>query len=48
VVIPKSGDKNHIQENSDVFDFHISENDMEQIDSVKEEFRLLYDTSTWD
>jgi diketogulonate reductase-like aldo/keto reductase len=48
VVIPKSGDKNHIQENSDVFDFHISENDMGKIDSVKEEFRLLYDTSTWD
>ena len=48
VVIPKSGNKSHIQENSDVFDFHISESDMEKIDTVKEEFRLLYDTSTWD
>lgn len=48
VAIPKSGNKNHIQENYDVFDFRILEKDMEKIDSVKEEFRLLYDTSTWD
>lgn len=48
VVIPKSGSKNHIQENSDVFDFQISESDMKEIDTIQENFRLLYDTSTWD
>jgi diketogulonate reductase-like aldo/keto reductase len=48
VVIPKSGNKAHIRENADIFDFEISEPDMKKIDSVEKTFRLLYDTSTWD
>jgi diketogulonate reductase-like aldo/keto reductase len=47
VVIPKSGNKQHIRENSEVFDFQISDGDMKQINSIEKEFRLLYDTSTW-
>jgi len=47
VVIPKSGNKQHIHENSRVFDFQISDDDMKQLDSIEEKFRLLYDTSTW-
>jgi diketogulonate reductase-like aldo/keto reductase len=48
VCIPKSGDKAHIKENANVFDFEISEKDMEEINSIGEHFRNLYDTSTWD
>ncbi len=48
VVIPKSGKKDHIKENAEVFDFKISEKDMKELDSLKERFRLLYNTSTWD
>jgi diketogulonate reductase-like aldo/keto reductase len=48
VVIPKSGDKDHIRENAEVFDFELSGKDMQELDYVKEKFRLLYNTSTWD
>lgn len=48
VCIPKSGNKEHIKENANVFDFALSEEDMEKIDSIDEKFRNLYDTSTWD
>lgn len=48
VCIPKSGNKKHIKENANVFDFEISEEDMNEIDSIDEHFRNLYDTSTWD
>jgi len=48
IVIPKSGDKDHIRENAEVFDFKISKKDMKELDSLKDEFRLLNKTSTWD
>lgn len=48
IVIPKSGSKNHIQENSDVFDFSLDGEDMKKLDNLDEQFRLLYDTSKWD
>lgn len=43
IVIPKSSQKNHIKENIDVFDFNISEADMNKLDNLNENYR-----STWD
>ncbi|MBD3228693.1 MAG: aldo/keto reductase [Candidatus Lokiarchaeota archaeon] len=48
ICIPKSGSENHIKENANVFDFELSEKDMKEIDTIKENFRLLDDTSKWD
>jgi len=48
IEIPKSSNKEHIRENAEVFDFELSEEDMENMDNFDESFRLLYDTSTWD
>jgi diketogulonate reductase-like aldo/keto reductase len=48
IVIPKSGNKNHIKENASLFDFELSKEDMNEINSIEGDFRLLYDTSTWD
>ncbi|MBD3196074.1 MAG: aldo/keto reductase [Candidatus Lokiarchaeota archaeon] len=48
ICIPKSGNKQHIRENTEVFDFELSEEEMDKIDSIDENFRLLYDTSKWD
>ena len=39
-VIPKSSHKNRIIENADIFDFNISDNDMELIDSLDENCRI--------
>jgi diketogulonate reductase-like aldo/keto reductase len=46
VVIPKSARKERIIENSGVFDFNISEQDMERLDSMNENFRVAWDPST--
>lgn len=43
VVIPKSSRKERIYENADVFDFDLSQQDMDQLDSCHENYR-----STWD
>jgi len=48
ICIPKSGSQNHIKDNANVFDFELSEEDMEKINKIKEDFRLLDDTSKWD
>lgn len=47
ITIPKSGDETHIRENANVFDFELSEDDMKKINNIKENFRLLDDTSKW-
>ena len=43
VEIPKSGNKKHLIENADVFDFNLDENDMTQLDVLNEDFRLVAD-----
>jgi diketogulonate reductase-like aldo/keto reductase len=43
VVIPKSAHKERIIENSQVFDFEISDTDMEKLDSINEECRIAWD-----
>lgn len=43
LVIPKSSKKEHIKENADVFDFNISETDMNKLDNLNENYH-----STWD
>jgi diketogulonate reductase-like aldo/keto reductase len=45
VVLPKSSHKERIQENSQVFDFEISEVDMLTLDSLDEGFRVAWDPS---
>jgi len=39
-VIPKSANKSRIEENADIFDFHISDEDMNLIDSFDENRRI--------
>ena len=43
ITIPKSGNKKHLIENIDVFDFNLDEFDMEQLDNLNENFRLVDD-----
>ncbi|HEX2866412.1 MAG TPA: aldo/keto reductase [Ignavibacteriales bacterium] len=45
VVIPKSVHKERIYENADVFDFEISEADMQRLDSLDENYRVAWDPS---
>lgn len=45
VVIPKSIKKERIVENSKVFDFKISEEDMKILNSLDENFRTCWDPS---
>lgn len=42
VVIPKSSHPERILENSQVFDFHISQKDMEILDSLNEDLRTVF------
>ncbi|MFQ5883770.1 MAG: aldo/keto reductase [Thermoplasmata archaeon] len=46
IVIPKSSRKERIYENADVFDFEISQVDMEALDSLNEGLRTSWDPST--
>jgi diketogulonate reductase-like aldo/keto reductase len=48
IEIPKSSQKEHIIENSKVFDFKLNMDDMKTLDNLGEKFQLLYDTSKWD
>lgn len=46
IVIPKSSRRDRIYENADVFDFEISQEDMEALDSLDENLRTSWDPST--
>ena len=48
VVIPKSAHRDRINENADVFDFEITEEDMEKLKSLNEEFRIAWDPTNVD
>ena len=43
VVIPKSANPQRIKENGNVFDFKIQEDDMKELDSINENFRICWD-----
>ena len=47
VEIPKSGNKQHLKENADVFDFEIDTFDMDQIDSLNEDLRIVDDPNQY-
>ena len=40
VEIPKSGNKKHLIENADVFDFSLDDSDIIALDNLNEDFRL--------
>ena len=44
IQIPKSGNRNHIHENSDIFDFELNEKDMTELDSLNENLRVVDDS----
>lgn len=41
IEIPKSGDKEHIKENANIFDFKIIKEDMDILDNLNEDYRLV-------
>jgi len=45
IIIPKSSHKERIEENSAIFDFEISDDDMESMDTFNENFRTCWDPS---
>ncbi|MFW9803641.1 MAG: aldo/keto reductase [Candidatus Thorarchaeota archaeon] len=45
IVIPKSSNLDRIKENADVFDFSISNEDMERLNALDEDFRSSWDPS---
>jgi diketogulonate reductase-like aldo/keto reductase len=46
VVIPKSTGEERIRENTQVFDFEISAEDMKSLDSLDEDLRLNWDPTS--
>ncbi|MFH1977885.1 MAG: aldo/keto reductase [Candidatus Aenigmatarchaeota archaeon] len=46
IVLPKSTHEERIQENSNVFDFEISEEDMKKLNSMDENFRVCWNPET--
>ena len=47
VEIPKSGNKQHLKENADVFDFELVTSDMDQIDGLNEDLRIVDDPNQY-
>ncbi|MHA2398370.1 MAG: aldo/keto reductase [Promethearchaeota archaeon] len=43
IEIPKTGSKEHLIENADVFDFSLDNDDMSQLDNLHEDYRLVDD-----
>jgi diketogulonate reductase-like aldo/keto reductase len=43
IEIPKSGNKDHLIENSQVFDFNLDEYDMNKLDTLNEDYRIIDD-----
>ena len=48
IVIPKSGNKNRIKENINIFDFELSKDEMLQIDRLNENYRVRFNPDTVD
>jgi diketogulonate reductase-like aldo/keto reductase len=48
ITIPRTSKRERIDENANVFDFNISEEDMNNITSLNESFRTTWNTNTWD
>jgi diketogulonate reductase-like aldo/keto reductase len=48
ITIPKSGNKQRIKENLDIFDFELTKADMIQIDSINEDYRVRYNPDSVD
>ncbi len=43
IEIPKSGNKQHLRENADIFDFTLNKEDISQLDELNENYRLVND-----
>ena len=48
IVIPKSANKNRIEENIDIFDFELTKNEMLKIESLNEDYRVRFNPDTVD
>lgn len=48
VTIPKSGTKNRIIENIDIFDFELTNDEVRQIDEINEDYRVRHNPDTVD
>jgi len=48
IIIPKSGNKNRIEENIDIFDFELTKNEMLKIESLNEDYRVRFNPDTVD
>jgi diketogulonate reductase-like aldo/keto reductase len=47
VEIPKSSNKQHLKENADVFDFELVTSEMNQIDALNEDLRIVDDPNQY-
>jgi methylglyoxal/glyoxal reductase len=48
IAIPKSGNRNRLKQNIDIFDFELTENEVARIDGVNEDYRVRFDPDTAD
>lgn len=48
IPIPKTSNKQRLKENIDIFDFEISKEDMDKINSINENYRVRYDPDNCD
>ena len=48
IVIPKSGNKNRIEENIDIFDFELTKKEMLEIEGINEDYRVRFNPDTVD
>jgi diketogulonate reductase-like aldo/keto reductase len=48
IQIPKSANKNHLYENIDIFNFVLSNEDIEHLDSLNENYRVVDDSIFWE
>jgi len=47
IAIPKSTSREHLQENSEIFDFSLDAADMNELDSLNENLRLCWNPEEW-